>query len=306
MRFWRFLFKIRVIVAFLVIILVFSLLSPNFFKLRNFLTVGMAVSILGIVAAGQTLCLLTGNFDLSVGQNVALSAILTTMISNAGLPFISIMPIILCLGMAIGFCNASLITKARINAFIVTLGMMTILQGIIYVITGGEYTSSLARDFRILGSEPRPIIYLLLCFGIVFFILKFTTTGRYIYAIGSNSESVTLAGLNVNRYVYSVYMTSGFLCSFAGMTLASRLGAASTGIGFDYPLQSIAAAVIGGVALTGGVGNVLMTLIGALMIACINSGLILIGVPSSYKYLVTGLVLITAVLSDSMSRKFAI
>ena len=241
-----------------------------------------------------------------MGQIVALSAVLTTMISNAGLPFVLIMPIILCLGMAIGFCNASLITKAKINAFIVTLGMMTILEGIIYVITGGEYTSSLSKDFRILGSEPRPVIYLLAIYAIAFFILKFTTTGRYIYAIGSNSESVTLAGLNVNRYIYLVYMTSGFLCSFAGMTLASRLGAASTGIGSEYPLQSIAAAVIGGVALTGGVGSVLMTLIGVMMIACINNGLILISVPSSYKYLVTGLVLIAAVLSDSMSRKFTI
>jgi len=266
----------------------------------------MAVSILGIVAIGQTMCLLTGNFDLSVGQTVALSAVLTTMISNAGVPFIVIMPIIFCLGMAIGFNNATLITKAKINAFIVTLGMMTILQGIVYVITGGEYISTLASDFRFLGRQPRPIVYLLVLYAFMFYISRFTTFGRYIYAIGSNSESVKLAGLNVDKFIYYVYMLSGVLCSFAGMTLASRLGAASTGIGFDYPLQSIAAAVIGGVALTGGEGNVLMTLIGTLMIACINNGLILLNVPSSYQYLVTGVVLITAVLSDSMSRKFKI
>lgn len=306
MAFWRFLFKIRILIAFIVIIIVFALLSPNFFRPINFLTIGMAVSILGIVAIGQTMCLLTGNFDLSVGQTVALSAVLTTMISNAGVPFIVIMPIIFCLGMAIGFNNATLITKAKINAFIVTLGMMTILQGIVYVITGGEYISTLASDFRFLGRQPRPIVYLLVLYAFMFYISRFTTFGRYIYAIGSNSESVKLAGLNVDKFIYYVYMLSGVLCSFAGMTLASRLGAASTGIGFDYPLQSIAAAVIGGVALTGGEGNVLMTLIGTLMIACINNGLILLNVPSSYQYLVTGVVLITAVLSDSMSRKFKI
>ncbi len=299
----KFIFRIRIIIVFILIVTIFSIMSPYFLKLINIKTILMAVSILGMVSVGQTLCLITGNFDLSVGQNVALCAILATILSSVGVPFLLIMPIIFILGLSIGFINAVLITKAKINAFIVTLGMMTILQGIVYVITGGEYISTLAKDFSILGSEPRPIYYLFIIYIVAHMYLKYTSGGKYIYAIGSNSESVKLAGISVDFQVFKVYLISGFLCAFSGMTLASRLGAASTGIGLDYPLQAVAASVIGGVALTGGRGKILMTLIGALIIGCINNGLILIGVPSSYKYLVTGLVLIAAVLSDSLTEK---
>jgi ribose transport system permease protein len=247
--------------------------------------------------------LITGNFDLSVGQNVALSGIMTAMLSRAGIPFVYIVPIILVMGVAIGAINSALITKAKINAFIVTLGMLTILQGVVYVVTGGEYISSAAADFRVLGREPLPIIYTLFFYGLFYLILRFTIFGRYIYAIGGNKESAKLSGLNTDKYVIFVYMISGFLASFSGIVLASRLGAASTGTGLSYPLDSIAASVIGGISLSGGEGNILFTLIGVLIIASVSNGLILVGVPSSYQYLATGLILILAVLTDSLKKR---
>jgi ribose transport system permease protein len=283
--------RLTIVLAFLVILLCFSILSPQFFKPVNFIIIGMAAATLGIVSIGQSLVLITGNFDLSVGQNVALSGVLTAMLSRAGLPFVYVIPIILILGLTIGAINASLVTKARINAFIVTLGMLTILQGIVYVITGGE------------GKEPRPIIYILVFYCIFFLILRFTAFGRYIYAIGGNKEATKLSGINVDNYIFSVYMLSGALAAFSGITLASRLGAASTGIGFSYPLDSIAASVIGGISLKGGEGNVLLTLVGVLIIASVSNGLIIIGVPSSYQYLATGIILILAVLTDSLKKR---
>lgn len=295
--------RITIVIAYLFIVLIFSILSPQFFKPLNFITIGMAAATLGIVAIGQSLVLLTGNFDLSVGQNVALSGIITAMLSRAGITFVYIIPIVLLLGLIIGTINASLITKARINAFIVTLGMLTILQGIVYVITQGEYISSPAMDFRILGKEPRPIIFVVVFYVIFFIILRYTVFGKYVYAIGGNKESSKLSGLNVDKYIFFVYMLSGLLASFAGITLASRLGAASTGIGFSYPLDSIAASVIGGISLAGGEGNILFTLIGVLIITSVSNGLILTGVPSSYQYLATGIILILAVLTDSLKKK---
>lgn len=292
-----------IVIAFLFIILIFSILSPQFFKPINFVTIGMAAATLGIVAIGQSLVLMTGNFDLSVGQNVALSGIITAMLSRAGVPFVYIIPIVLLLGLTIGAINATLITKARINAFIVTLGMLTILQGVVYVITQGEYISSAAKDFRILGVEPRPIIFVVAFYIIFFLILRYTVFGKYVYAIGGNKESSRLSGLSVDKYIFMVYMLSGLLSSFSGIMLASRLGAASTGIGLSYPLDSIAASVIGGISLSGGEGNILFTLIGVLIIAAVSNGLIIIGVPSSYQYLATGIILILAVLTDSLKKK---
>jgi ribose transport system permease protein len=292
-----------IVIAFLFIILIFSILSPQFFKPINFITIGMAAATLGIVAIGQSLVLITGNFDLSVGQNVALSGIITAMLSRAGVPFVYIIPIVLLLGLTIGAINATLITKARINAFIVTLGMLTILQGVVYVITQGEYISSAAKDFRVLGVEPRPIIFVVAFYIIFFLVLRYTVFGKYVYAIGGNKDSARLSGLNVDKYIFMVYMLSGLLSSFSGITLASRLGAASTGIGLSYPLDSIAASVIGGISLAGGEGNILFTLIGVLIIAAVSNGLIIIGVPSSYQYLATGIILILAVLTDSLKKK---
>jgi ribose transport system permease protein len=302
---WKTLNSLTIVIAFVVIIAVFSVLSPQFFRPVNFVTIGMAAATLGIVAIGQSLILITGNFDLSVGQNVALSGILTAMLSRAGVPFLYIIPIILLLGVMIGAINASLITKAKINAFIVTLGMLTILQGIVYVITGGEYISSAAKDFRVMGKEPRPIIYILVFYAIFYVITRYTVFGRYVYAIGGNKDSARLSGINVDNNLFAVYMISGFLAAFAGISLASRLGAASTGIGLSYPLDSIAASVIGGISLAGGTGNILFTLIGVLIITSVSNGLIIVGVPSSYQYLATGIILILAVLTDSLKTRRA-
>jgi ribose transport system permease protein len=302
---WKALNNVTIVIAFLVIVAIFSILSPQFFRPINFITIGMAAATLGIVAIGQSLILITGNFDLSVGQNVALSGVLTAMLSRAGLPFVYIVPIILLLGVTIGAINASLITKAKINAFIVTLGMLTILQGIVYVVTGGEYISSAAADFRVIGKEPRPIIYILVLYAVFYIIMRYSVFGRYVYAIGGNKDSARLSGINIDKYLFAVYMLSGFLAAFSGISLASRLGAASTGIGLSYPLDSIAASVIGGISLAGGRGNILFTLIGVLIIASVSNGLIIVGVPSSYQYLATGIILILAVLTDSLKARRA-
>ena len=302
---WKALNSLTIVIAFLVIVVIFSILSPQFFRPVNFITIGMAAATLGIVAIGQSLILITGNFDLSVGQNVALSGVLTAMLSRAGLPLLYIVPIILLLGVTIGAINASLVTKAKINAFIVTLGMLTILQGIVYVITGGEYISSAATDFRVIGRTPRPIIYILVLYAVFHLVMRYTVFGRYVYAIGGNKESARLSGIKIDRYIFLVYMISGFLAAFSGISLASRLGAASTGIGLSYPLDSIAASVIGGISLAGGQGSILLTLIGVLIITSVSNGLIIVGVPSSYQYLATGIILILAVLTDSLKTRKA-
>ena len=297
-----------VLIALILMVAVFSIMSPYFMSLKNFYAVGLTISVLGIVCIGQTLCILVRGFDLSVGSISGFCGIMVAYLTLHHTPYIVSVIIALVIGIFAGMLNGFLITKAKINAFITTLSFMSIYMGLVLIVSKGYAIMVPAKDFAFLGTSrvfgvPLPIIILLVLYVIFYFILKNTLFGRYVYCIGGNPDAARIAGLNVDRTVIIVYTLSGLLASFGGIILASRLGAAQTSAGLNYALDSVAAVVLGGTSLAGGLGNILGTLIGVTILGVLQNGLIMINMPSYYQYVATGIVLIMAVLVQNINVK---
>jgi ribose/xylose/arabinose/galactoside ABC-type transport system permease subunit len=264
--------------------------------------------VIGIVCIGQSLALLTGSFDLSVGSIAGFSGIVVAQLTRA----YGMYPLVLVLGIAIGafigLLNGLLIAKAKVNALITTLGMMTIFEGGTFLASRGFAVGVNTPEFRFLGTThvfgvPLPILILVFLYVVFYLILRFTVFGRYVYSIGGNPEAARLSGINVDRIRILVFVIIGALAAFGGCLLASRLGSAQTTAGNMYPLNSIGACVLGGIAITGGVGNLFGALIGVAIIGVLKSGLIMINMPSYYQWVANGIVLILAVYLDTRRRR---
>ena len=302
-----FLSDARMFIILVAIVALFSILSPYFLRIRNVYAIGLTISVIGIVCIGQSLVLLTGAFDLSVGSIAGFAGIVVAYLTKR----YGLYPLWLFagigLGAAIGLVNGLLVQKARINALITTLSMMTIFQGATFLVSNGFAIGVNDPAFRFLGTTrvggiPMPILILLVLYVIFYLMLRYSVFGRYLYSIGGNPEAARLSGINVDRIRILVFMLTGILSSFAGIMLASRLGAAQTDAGSQYPLNSIAACVLGGISIAGGEGVILGALVGVAIIGVLQSGLIMIGMPSYYQWIATGLVLIIAVYIDTRKK----
>ncbi len=302
-----FLSDARMFIILVALVALFSILSPYFLRIRNIYAIGLTISVIGIVCIGQSLVLLTGAFDLSVGSVAGFAGIVVAYLTKR----YGLYPVWLFagigLGAAIGLVNGLLVQKARINALITTLSMMTIFQGATFLVSNGFAIGVNDPAFRFLGASrvggiPMPILILLVLYAIFYLMLRYSVFGRYLYCIGGNSEAARLSGINVDRIRILVFMLTGILSSFAGILLASRLGAAQTDAGSQYPLNSIAACVLGGISIAGGEGVILGALVGVAIIGVLQSGLIMIGMPSYYQWIATGLVLIIAVYIDTRKK----
>jgi len=306
-RFGSLVGQARMFLVLVALIAVFSVSSPYFFNLKNLFAIGLTISVIGIVCIGQSLILLTGAFDLSVGGIAGLSGmvvgLLTKQYGNYWLWFC----VGLGVGTLIGLVNGLLITKLKINALITTLSMMTILSGVVYLVSGGFAIGINLPSFRFLGTTrvfgiPLPIIILVLLYAVFYVILKFSVFGRYVYSIGGNAEAARLSGINVDRMRILVYTLSGLLAGLGGIVLASRLGSAQVDAGSQYPINSIAACVLGGISIAGGEGVIWGSLIGVGIVGVLQSGLIMVGMPSYYQWIATGLVLLAAVYLDQLRK----
>ncbi len=290
--------------AFLALVIVMGILSPDFLKPGNIMNVLRQTSINGIIAVGMTLVILTGGIDLSVGSVLAFSAVVATSFAHPGdTPLMVPLGMGLLAGLGAGLANGFLIARYRIAPFIVTLGMMTIARGTAMVITGGRPVIGLSDAYNQIGGGailgvPIAVIVFLAVLVSGLFILRFTTFGRYVYATGGNELATMISGVNTKRILISVYSITGALTGLAGVVLSSRITAASPAMGQGYELDAIAAVVIGGTKLTGGVGSILGTLMGALIIGVMNNGLDLLDVSSYWQQIVKGLIIILAVLMD--------
>lgn len=299
--------SIRMLLVLVGLVVVFSVLSPYFLTMRNLYAIGLTISVIGIVCIGQSIVLLTGAFDLSVGSIAGFAGIVVASLTKS-LGMYPLMFIVgIALGVTIGLINGLLIAKAKVNALITTLGMMTIFQGAIFLVSNGFAVGVNQPDFRFLGttrifSIPLPIIILVMFYLAFYMILRYTVFGRYVYSIGGNPEAARLSGINVDRMRVLTFMLSGGLAAFGGILLASRLGSAQTTAGSQYPLNSIGACVLGGIAITGGIGNIWGALIGVAIIGVLKAGLIMINMPSYYQWIANGMVLIIAVYLDSRRR----
>ena len=300
--------KFKSAIGLIILVIVLSFLSDYFFTVNNLLNIIRQVSIIAIMAFGMTFVILTGGIDLSVGSLLAVSAAVTAgLIINVGIFYLLVIPIGMLIGVLLGGFSGLMVAKAKMPAFIVTLGMMTIARGLTLIYTDGRPISGFNEDFRFIGAGhiggiPVPVIIMLIILLLCYITLKKTPYGRYVYAIGGNEEAAKLSGINVDRIKMSVYALSGLLSAISGIILASRLNSAQPTAGSGYELDAIATVVLGGTSLSGGQGGVIGTIIGALIIGVLNNGLNLLNVSSFYQQVAKGAVILIAVYIDRRSK----
>ncbi|QAR33490.1 ribose ABC transporter permease [Geovibrio thiophilus] len=303
----EFLIRFRPLLGLLILAVIVSLLSPRFLTVSNILNVLRQTSINAVMAAGMTFVILTGGIDLSVGSILALcGAVAAFMISSGFDPYITIATTLL-LGTVLGVFAGVIITKGKVQPFIATLVAMTLLRGATLVFTDGRPISTgfdASSDvFAWFGTGyvlgiPVPVFLMILVFAVSYYVLKYTRFGRYVYAVGGNEEASRLSGVRVSRVKTAVYAISGLLSALAGIIITARLSSAQPTAGAGYELDAIAAVVLGGTSLAGGVGTIFGTLIGALIIGILNNALNLMNVSSYYQMIAKGAVILIAVLMD--------
>jgi ribose transport system permease protein len=287
-----------------------SILTPHFLSVSNLLNVAEQTSINAVIAVGMTFVILSGGIDLSVGSLLALSGVVLASALNAGWPTAAAILAGTSVGGACGLVNGLLITKGRLPAFIATLGMMSIARGTALVLTGGRPVSGFEAGFRQLATSrplglPAPVLITIAVYVLGHLLLTRTRFGRYVYAIGGNEEATRLSGVSAAFHKTMVYVLSGVASGLAAALLTARLNSAQPIAGINYELDAIAATVIGGTSLSGGVGTLHGTLIGALIMGVLRNGLNLLGTSSFFQQIVIGVVIITAVLVDSMLKPAA-
>ncbi|WP_339149898.1 MULTISPECIES: ribose ABC transporter permease [unclassified Sutcliffiella] len=300
--------KYRVFIIFLVLLLIASFISDAFFTVNNLFNVLRQVSIVAIIAVGMTIVILTAGIDLSVGSVLALTGAIAAGVITAGMPIPLAIAICLIAGLIMGSINGLIVAKGKVPAFIATLAVMVIARGMTLVYTQGNPIVISDMGYRFLGSGkisgiPFPVILMLAIFAIMYWVLKHTTFGRNIYAVGGNEEAARLAGINVDRVKIGVYALTGFFASISALIYTSRLMSAQPNAGSMIELDAIAAVIIGGTRLTGGKGGVTGTLIGALIMGVLDNILNLANVSPFYQDIAKGLVILAAVLIDSKLAK---
>ncbi|MBI0102662.1 ribose ABC transporter permease [Gilliamella sp. W8145] len=300
------------LITLLVLILIVSCLSDNFFTLNNIFNILQQTSINAIIAVGMTLVILTSGIDLTVGSIFALAGAVTASMIGADIsPFIAICTALI-LSAILGAFSGVIIAKGKLQAFIATLVMMLILRGATLVYTKGSPISIGTNDnsemfewiaFGRVFGIPVPIIIMLVVFAAAWYLLKYTRLGRYIYALGGNESATQLSGINVDKVKIIVYAMSGLLCAVASTIEVSRLSSAQPTAGTGYEMDAIAAVVLGGTSMSGGRGKIIGTLIGALILGFLNNGLNMLGVDAYYQMIVKGGVILLAVLVDKKTNK---
>ncbi|HBI6910534.1 ABC transporter permease subunit [Clostridium perfringens] len=300
--------KYKSLIGLVLLCIVITIVTPNFLSVSNITNVFTQVSVNAIIAIGMTFVILTGGIDLSVGSTLAISgAVGASIVKSTRNVFLAII-VAAVIGIAVGLINGLLVSKGKLQAFIVTLATMTIFRGATLVFTDGTPISKLPEAFVKIGNGklgfmPIPVIITIIIAIIAVYALSQTRFGRYLYALGGNEDASRLSGINTDKIKTLVYVVSGFASAIAGVIITSRIGSASPNAGTGFELDAIAAVVIGGTSLAGGEGTITGTLIGALIIGVLNNGLNLMNVSPFYQSIVKGLVILIAVLLDKKSRK---
>jgi erythritol transport system permease protein len=315
----------RAFLALMVIIVVFSMLSPYYFSLGNFLTMASHVAIFGILAVGMLLVILNGGIDLSVGSTLGLSGVVAgflmqgVQLQTLGVvlfPPVWVVVVLVCvLGALVGLVNGVLIAWLKVPAFVATLGMLYVVRGAALLMTNGLTYNDLGGKpelgntgfdwlgFNRLFGIPIGVLVMVVIAIIGSIILNRSAFGRWLYASGGNERAAELSGVPVKKVQVSVYMLSGICASVAGLILSSELTSAGPTAGNSYELTAIAAVVIGGAALTGGRGNIRGTLVGAFVIGFLSDGLVIIGVSAYWQTVFTGAVIVLAVLLNAIQYR---
>ncbi|WP_339248781.1 ABC transporter permease [Paenibacillus sp. FSL R10-2796] len=303
--------KLLAFASLIILVIVFSISSSNFFQFSNLVGILVSTAVIGVLALGATFVIITGGIDLALGTVMTFSSVMVgVIITFWGLPVpLGIVGGILA-GVLCGFISGLMVAKMNIPPFIATLAIMMVTKGLSLVITGAKpiyfnddpIFAKIAMGKMIPGI-PNTIVIFLLLGMIASIILSKTIIGRYNFALGSNEEATRLSGVNTVKWKIIIYSITGIFSGIAGILMASRLNSAQPSLGTGYELEAIAAVVIGGTSLSGGVGSILGTIIGALIMSVLTNGLQIMSVSQEWRTVIVGVVIIIAVYADILRRR---
>ncbi|HBU12421.1 MAG TPA: ribose ABC transporter permease [Clostridiales bacterium] len=302
--------KFGIVIALIILLIAFSIASENFFTPGNLITILIQTSINILLAIATTYIILTGGIDLSSGSVVAIAGVVFALLGKEDSmvpPAIAVIAGVLT-GLAFGALNGVIVAKAKVAPFIVTLGTMTIARGIALLVADGRPVPGMAQGFKdFAGKSPLGlpnIVIVMIIVAVVFtFILTKTKFGRYVYAIGGNEEAARASGIATSNIKLAVYTMAGAIVGLAGVLQACRINVGQPNVGEGFEMNAISAVVIGGTSLSGGVGSMWGTLIGAFIIGVLNNGLDMLGVSSYWQKVVSGAIIIAAVMMDRTNKK---
>jgi len=299
-----------VVIGFILLCVVISFAAPAFASQKNILNLLRQSSIIGIIATGMTFVIISGNFDISVGAVAAFSgAVAMKLITMAGgFPVIIAVIMALLISAVVGLINGIAVAKINIPSLIATMAMVGVVKGAMLMLTGGYPITQTVAALDTLGNGyllgiPIPVIIFAATVVIAFIVLEKTRFGRYVYSVGGNEEASKLNGINVDANKIKVFVINAVLAALAGIVLVGRMGTASPSAGDGYDMDAIASVVIGGTSVAGGLGSVLKTVIGVLLMSVINNSFNLLGVDMYFQYIFKGLIILVAVGADSYSKK---
>ena len=298
-----------VLLVLIVIIIVFSCLSPQFFKISNFITILRQISILAIVSVGMTLVLISGGIDLSVGSIVSVVSVITSMAAvNLGMPAGAAILVGLVIGILMGLINGLMITLTGMPPMIGTLATQLVFRGLGFIICNGASIYHLPDGFKVfgqgyVGAVPVPVIIMAVVLLVFAFFLSKTYMGRYFYSVGSNSEATRLCGLNTRKIQILAYAMCGFLSAVGAIIMTSRVNSGQPKAGDGYEMDVLTASVVGGISINGGEGKIRHIIVGVLIIGILSNGLTIIGVSEYWQQVAKGLILAMAVAFDAVQKK---
>lgn len=297
-----------VLIGFVVLCIAISMATPAFLSKQNVLNLLRQSSIIGIISAGMTFVIISGNFDISVGAVAALSGVIVMRLATTGTNLFLAIAAAIAVCAIIGLVNGIMVAKVNVPSLIATMAMVTIVRGILLMITGGYPITQTIPMLDALGNGyflgiPMPVIVFILVVIVSYIVLTHTKFGRHVYSVGGNQDASKLNGINVDNQKIKVFIINAVLAAIAGLVLTGRLGTASPVAGDSYDMDAIASVVIGGTSVSGGSGSVLKTIIGVLLMSVINNSFNLLGIDIFFQYIFKGLIILIAVGFDSYSKK---
>ena len=306
MSFGQLMIRLRTVLILIALAIIFTILKPKFMNPRNLMNMIKRMSYVAITAFGITFVMTLGGLDLSGGSITALTGVGLAYMLSKGVSLAIALPVVLVLALIMGLINAVIVVEGKIAPFLTTLATMNIYRGIALTLTAGRTVTIKAKGFtdffgngKVFGQVPIPILITVFFLVVCWFLYSKTKLGFYCRCIGGNEEAAKVAGINIRAVKYITYIFNALLAGFAGLILCSLMNAGVPDIGSDLSMDGISAAVLGGTAISGGVGSIIGTLGGALIMAILNAGLSLLGAQSHVQILVKGLVIIFAVLMDN-------
>jgi len=299
---------LTLVIVLIVMTIVMSQLSDVFLTQKNIFNILRQISLIVMLALGETLIIVSGGLDLSVGSIVGLSGVLMVAVNNStGNNTVLALLVALVAGLIVGLVNGLLVTKVRIHSFIVTLGMLSIVKGSVIAATKATPITFDNRAIQVLGQGylgpiPIPVVIMILFVIIFQIIFSKTVFGNHLKAIGGNVEAARISGINVEKIRLITFIVSGFLAACAGIIIAARIATGHPDAGQGWELEAIAATIVGGTALSGGEGSMVGALLGAAIIGLLSNGMILLGVSSYFQPVITGILLVSVVAIDAIRR----